>query len=236
MEEMEENILQKNGKTFRGIDVSHWNKDIDWEAVAKSGIQFAMLKCMNESNNVDKCFEANYQGCIDAGIYVGVYIYVVAVTKRAAKTAIDKLLEILQSREIKYGVWLDIEAGRLLKLPRKDLIDIVNFMLGKLHKAGYTAGVYCNYSWYQAIFKGESCLFWIARYPARDDGKLYPQSDPGVGVCWQFSSHGSVDGVSGRVDMDIAKVDISKIEVDKFSVPDKIWKRVKENIPYFKRM
>lgn len=230
---MEENTEQKNKKTYCGIDVSHWNGDIKWKTVAGSGIEFAMLKCMNESNQMDRCFEANYQGCIKSGIYVGVYIYVAATTKYMAETVIDKLLEILRNRKIKYGVWLDVEDSRLRKIDPKDLTGIVDFMLKKLNDAGYTAGVYCNYNWYQAIFKGTPYLFWIARYPIEDDGSLHPQLDPGSVACWQYSSHGTVNGISGHVDLDLAKEDISQIKIKKSSLFDIIWEWIKEIISYF---
>lgn len=218
---MNENISAKE-ENFRGIDVSHWNGIIDWECVAKNGIRFAMLKCMNESNQKEISFEHNYLECLENGIYVGVYIYVVAMTKKRAETVINALLGILKNRTIQYGVWLDVEYKGLENLPKDELLMLVDFMLERLRRAGYVAGVYCNLSWYRAIFQKKQYLFWIARYPAKDNGEIHPNLDPGIGVCWQYSSKGKVEGIAGNVDLDLAKTDISEIRVDKPSMIERI--------------
>lgn len=202
---------QENG--IYGIDVSHWNGIVDWKCVAGSGIRFAMLKCINKSNQIEKNFEYNYQECMKNNIYVGVYIYVMATTKEKAKAAIDALLNIIKNKNIQYGVWLDIEDTVLADL--KELPELIEIMLDRLHRAGYTAGVYCDFSWYNKYFKGKQYLFWIARYPAKDNGEVHPALDPGIGVCWQYSKKGNVPGIAGNVDMDLAKEDISEIEVKK---------------------
>ena len=210
-------IIEKN---IHGIDVSHWNGIVDWKYVAKSGIRFAMLKCINKSNQIEKNFEYNYQECLKNNIYVGVYIYVMATTKEKAKAAIEALLGIIKNRKIRYGVWLDVEDKVLADL--KEFHELIEFMLDKLHKAGYTAGVYCNLSWYNEYFKGKQYLFWIARYPVEDNGEVHSALDPEIGVCWQYSSKGKVPGIVGNVDMDLAKVDISKIKVKKKPLVERI--------------
>lgn len=212
--------IQRKEKNIYGIDVSHWNGIVDWKYVAESGIRFAMLKCMNKSNQIEINFENNYQECLENNIYVGVYIYVMATTKEKAKAAIEALLGILKNRRIQYGVWLDVEYRALENL--KELPELIEIMLDKLHRAGYTAGVYCNLSWYKKYFKGKQYLFWIARYPVKDNGEVHSALDPGVGVCWQYSSKGKVPGIVGNVDMDLAKVDISKIKVKKKPLIERI--------------
>lgn len=216
---MNEDMLRKE-KNIHGIDISHWNGIVDWKYVAESGIRFAMLKCMNKSNRIEINFENNYQECLENNIYVGVYIYVMATTKEKAKAAIEALLAILKNRKIRYGVWLDVEDKVLADL--KELPELIEIMLDKLYRAGYTAGVYCNLSWYNKYFKGKKYLFWIARYPVKDNGEVHPALDPGIGVCWQYSSKGKVPGIVGNVDMDLAKVDISKIKVRKKSFIERI--------------
>ncbi len=211
---------QRKDNSIYGIDISHWNGIVDWKCVAGSGVRFAMLKCINKSNQIEKNFEYNYQECLKNNIYVGVYIYVMATTKEKAKAAIDALLGILKHRKIRYGVWLDVEDKVLADL--KELPELIEIMLDKLRRAGYTAGVYCNLSWYKKYFIEKQYLFWIARYPVKDNGEVHPALDPGIGVCWQYSSKGKVPGIVGNVDMDLAKVDISKIKVKKKPLIERI--------------
>ena len=224
---------QRKETNIRGIDVSHWNGIVDWKCVAGSGVRFAMLKCMDKSNRIEINFENNYQECLKNKIYVGVYIYVMATTKEKAKAAIEALLGILKNRKIRYGVWLDVEDKVLADL--KELPELIESMLTKLHKAGYTAGIYCNLSWYNKYFKGKQYLFWIARYPVEDNGEVHSALDPGIGVCWQYSSKGKVPGIAGNVDMDLAKRDISKIKVKKESLVEKILEILRKIISGFLR-
>lgn len=220
---MQEDMLAK-AADIHGIDISHWNGTVDWERVAGSGIRFAMLKCMNKRNRIETGFENNYQECLKNHIYVGVYIYVMAKTKEQAKAAIDALLIIIKNKKIHYGVWLDIEYKGLKDISKEELLALVDFMLYRLHRAGYTAGVYCNFSWYQDFFAEKEYLFWIGRYPLHDNGEIHPSLEPEAGVCWQYSSKGKVAGIIGDVDLNLAKVDISKIREKKPSFIEKILK------------
>lgn len=203
-------------KEIYGIDVSHWNGDIDWGQAAGSGIRFAMLKCLIEgSGRFDSKFKQNYNGCIEHKIHVGVYNYVIAKNCEEAEEEADALISALKGKKITYGVWLDIEDRRLLDIPAADLISITDTMVDKLEKAGYVAGVYCKKNWYDQLFAPHktSYRFWIARCPVKDDGQVHPRLDPGVGLCWQYSSKGTVKGITGKVDLDLARTDISHIRV-----------------------
>ena len=51
---------------------------------------------------------------------------------------------------------------------------------------------------------------------------MHSALDPEIGVCWQYSSKGKVPGIVGNVDMDLAKVDISKIKVKKKPLVERI--------------
>ena len=67
-------------ETRLGIDVSFYQGDIDWQAVADSGVKFAMIRCGYRGSSegelfVDEKFEQNMQGAIDAGLDVGVYFF-----------------------------------------------------------------------------------------------------------------------------------------------------------------
>ena len=60
---------------IKGIDVSSWNGTINWKTVSDYGMGFAILRITEKGNKVDSTFEANYKGCIDNKIPVGVYKY-----------------------------------------------------------------------------------------------------------------------------------------------------------------
>ena len=222
---MDQIMDQKENEEIRGIDVSHWNGKVNWKLVAGSGIRFAMIKCINEANQFDSEFKRNYEGCMEQGIFVGVYKYVIARDQKEAEKEVAALLNALKGKKITYGVWLDIEDKRLSDIPALSMIGIVDLMIGRLKQAGYTAGVYCSKHWYDRLFAPYEAayLFWIARYPARDDGQVHPKLDPGVGVCWQYSSKGVIEGIDGKVDLNLARTDISRIKEERpMSIKQKI--------------
>ncbi len=57
----------------RGIDVSHYQGEIDWEAVAGQGIDFAYVKATEGSSHVDERFAGNMAGAREAGVFAGAY-------------------------------------------------------------------------------------------------------------------------------------------------------------------
>lgn len=72
---------------FRGIDVSHWQGDINWASVKADGINFAIIKAGGSDDGfyTDSKFETNYNEAVKAGISVGAYYFVgkkVCVSRR----------------------------------------------------------------------------------------------------------------------------------------------------------
>lgn len=62
-------------ETLRGIDVSYYQGDIDWNAVAADGISFAWVRVSHSTQFFDPQFDANWAGARAAGIHTGVYQY-----------------------------------------------------------------------------------------------------------------------------------------------------------------
>ncbi len=197
--------------TIKGIDVSSYQGSIDWAKAAADGIQFAILKVIRKDLNPDKQFENNWAGCTEAGVPVqGVYNYSYATTVEKAKSDAQKVLDILGDR--KPMVWLDIEDDTLKNLGQL-LINIINEYGAVITAAGLDFGVYTGLSFYKSYIKpypGQiDCPFWIARYPvsttmpiSADPSDSYrPAIDHDLWG-WQYSSHGSVAGISGNVDLD----------------------------------
>ena len=72
-----------------GIDVSKWNKEIDWQAVADSGVDFAIIRCGYRGSSTgalveDPYFKKNIEGAEAAGIKVGIYFFTQAVNEKEA--------------------------------------------------------------------------------------------------------------------------------------------------------
>lgn len=194
----------------KGIDVSSYQEVIDWGKVAAAGVQFAILKVIRKDLNPDKCFEANYTGCTEANISVqGVYNYSYATTVEKAKSDAAKVLEILAGR--KPMVWLDVEDNCQKGLGEA-LINIINTYGDVIRGAGLEFGVYTGLAFYNTYIKPYadklSHPFWIARYPSSKEMAITdnPADSKRPDILhllhgWQYTSEGSVPGISGNVDL-----------------------------------
>lgn len=195
-----------------GVDVSHYQRDIDWKKVAQDGKTFAILKAMYEaqSHRKDEYFEANYRGAGENGLARGVYIFIASASIKDPYEDAEALLRHLNGRKLEYGIWLDFEADVLAR-QGKAKIEELAYIYGNIFRAaGYYVGIYCNKDWYIRLISDKlkrDFEFWIARYPRNDVGEYNPQSSlrPSytVAVAWQYSSKGKVPGIAGNVDLDV---------------------------------
>lgn len=195
-----------------GLDVSHYQQNIDWGKVAESGKKFVILKAMYEaqSHRKDEFFEFNYSEAGKYGLARGVYIFIASASIKDPKGDAEALLRILGDRPLEYGIWLDFES-KALRSQGKEKIKELAYLYGAIFKeAGYYVGIYCNKDWYDNVIHPElkhNFEFWIARYPKNDVGVFNPGSslrpDYTIAVAWQYSSKGKVPGINGNVDLDV---------------------------------
>lgn len=61
------------GYSVKGVDVSHYQGEIDWEHFREQGIDFAFIKATEGSSLVDERFEENREGAKAAGLYAGAF-------------------------------------------------------------------------------------------------------------------------------------------------------------------
>ena len=197
--------MPEKGKimSVRGIDVSSYQGKPDWAKVKKSGVEFAILRILN-SKGKDTSFEHNYSGCGAAGIRRGVYRFSYALTVPQAQKEAREVIEAMAGKKPEMGVWLDLEWSRQRALGSAKVKEIAGAWMKVIRDAGYECNIYCNTDWYKNICSGLNAKYWIARYPAGDNGTMKESLRPNVGeVGWQYSSKGKVPGISGNVDMDV---------------------------------
>lgn len=241
-------MLTAGKEKMRGIDVSSYQGNIDWETVKNAGVEFAILKVIRKDLNPDKQFETNWRECMNAGIKVqGVYNYTYAITVDKAVNDATRVIQILSGR--KAMVWLDVEDTCLTHLGHT-LIDIINAYKAVIEAAECTFGVYTGLCFYESYIKPYAadinCPFWIARYPSTRTMNVQDNPDesktPAIAHTlygWQYSSAGSVPGINGNVDMDFyyeenetiapvqcEKQDLGNVDVRYAAYTDKWWPEV----------
>ena len=207
-----------------GIDVSHYQGKIDWQKVAASGKQFAIMKAMYEaqSHRIDETFEYNYREAGNAGIDRGVYIFIGSSSIEDPVADAKALLNHLKGRKLEYGIWLDLESDKVRAKGKEFIRNLCYIYAYHFTMAGYFCGIYCNRDWYLNVLHEDlkkDFDLWIARYPAGDNGSYNPASQlkpsSSYAVAWQYSSKGSVPGIPTKVDMDVDYDGITKLDLHK---------------------
>lgn len=193
-----------------GIDVSHHNGRINWEAVSKHK-SFVIMKAQYEagSHRIDETFEYNYKESGKYSLARGVYIYIARASVADPVADVKALLTKLKGRPLEYGIWLDLEDKNIEYLGRDGVERIAYIYTNLLRAAGYYVGIYCNLDWYQRLISKKlksDFDFWIARYPRDDKGVYNPTSSlkpANIAVAWQYSSKGNVPGIDTRTDLNV---------------------------------
>lgn len=206
----------------RGIDVSHWKQEIDWNAVAADDVSFVMLGTRYQGD-VDPYFRVNAEGAHAAGIQLGAYIYSYATTPEMASQEADFVLDLVKDYPISYPIAFDVEDnGTLGNLTPSQVSDIINAFCSKIEDAGYYPLVYANDNWLANKIDMSQVPYdvWVARY-----GKKPAYSDP---VMWQATSTGAISGVNGSTDIDFQFTDFSGL------IPDSLWRTIGDTTYFYK--
>lgn len=194
---------------YKGIDVSKWNSEIDWQEVKADGVEFAMLRegyGKKNPNQIDKRFKENYNGAKAAGIPVGVYHYSYADSVADAKAEAQFCLENIKGMQLEYPIAFDLEDKEQLKLNNRQRTDIVKAFCSEIEKAGYYVVLYCNLNWWNNyLIKDELKKYdlWLAQWSVAK-----PSVECGI---WQYSDCGKIDGINGNVDLNISYKDYPSI-------------------------
>lgn len=197
----------------RGIDVSKFQGDIDWNKVKKDGVEFAIIRCGYRGYETgklveDEKFEDNIRGCNEVGLDAGVYFFTEAVSEREAREEADFVIDLLKEYEVKIQlpIVIDLEQSsnpaksRTRDISQEDRTKIVIAFCERVKEAGYEPMIYGNLKSHMRmsdIYELEDYPKWFAYYRT-------PLRFPYKFDIWQYSATGSVNGIKGDVDMNIA--------------------------------
>lgn len=210
-------LVYSGGYYTRGIDVSGHKQEIDWQAVASDGIDFAIIRAGNRLYGrdgsgalcEDSWFDRNMQGAIAAGMDVGAYLFSNAITVEEALEEADLLIAKLEPYRdyVTYPVVCDWEylggnQSRAYGVDAKVITECVAAFCQRVEEAGYIPmfyfNEYCGYVKFD-LSKLTRYQFWFAQYADTPDSIYNFQM-------WQYSSEGKVAGISSDVDMNLCFV------------------------------
>lgn len=208
----ETNVRLADGASIFGIDVSKWNKEIDWKKAKQAGVEFAIIRCGYRGSKTgalveDPYFEKNIKGAQEAGVRVGVYFFTQAVSAVEAVEEASMVLTLCRDYQIAFPMYIDTEGaggnGRADGLDVDARTEVVRAFCETIENAGFTAGVYASKNWLEKKLHADSLAsyqIWLAQY-ARS--ATY-QGEYGM---WQYTSAGTVDGISTLVDFNVSYMD-----------------------------
>jgi len=198
----------KAGDYTRGIDVSSFQGEIDWQAVADSGVTFAMIRAGGRGYGEGTLYEdsraqANYEGAKAAGLKVGAYFFSQAITAQEAVEEAEYLLELTKDWELEMPVVYDWEyidiTARTGFVSKQTLTNCMLAFCDRIHEAGLQAMIYFNPDHSRDLFYIEQITeypFWLAMY---SDWMTYPYKID----MWQYTCEGTVPGIEGNVDINL---------------------------------
>lgn len=199
-----------------GVDVSAYQGEIDWRAVAESGVKFAMIRVgyrgyENGQLNLDEYAKINYRDAKAAGLQVGAYFFSQAITPEEALEEAEFLLEATKDWQIDLPVVFDWEyvddSARTAQMDRQEIMACVRAFNDRIEQAGHRPMVYFNPYHAENFLELEALAdypFWLALYSENMDFAY--QVD-----MWQYTSEGTVPGIKGPVDINLWFLD-KKVE------------------------
>lgn len=200
-------VTLPSGATGWGIDVSKWNGSIDWAKVKATGIDFVILRAGYGRGGVDERFTEYVKGCRDNGIRFGVYWYAYSWDAESAKREAENGIT---PQSIDFPVYYDLENEKDGQPAGVDDSNQYRYITGAenfaaiakaycdvIKAAGYTPGYYSNLNWNRNYLTDpyfDTIDRWYAQYNS------VPTFDKPFSM-WQHTSTGTVDGISGNVDL-----------------------------------
>lgn len=204
----------KNCQIINGIDVSKYQKDIDWSKAMDAGVDFAIIRAgyrslSSGSLNEDPYFKKNMKNSQAAGLeHVGVYMFSQAITTKEAVEEAEYVLDLVKGYKFDLPIVMDVEyaygsngIGRLNgSISKSQLTEIVEAFCERIKKAGYTPMLYTNPNFFNNKLDGPKLSseydLWLAHYTTNSSYTKYCKF-------WQYSSDGKIDGIEGRVDCNV---------------------------------
>lgn len=198
--------------SHKGIDVSKYQGNINWNSVREDGVEYAFIRAGLRGYKTgviaaDEKLEQNVKGAHAAGVKAGIYFFSQAVTEEEAVEEAEFVLEQIEPYKsmIDYPIVFDVEKvsaedGRMNQLTPEERTKVTAAFCERIAQEGFTPMIYGNLEMFGVLVDLEPLEKyekWFASYSS----ELYYPYDFKI---WQYSSTGSVKGIDGPVDMNIS--------------------------------
>lgn len=232
-------VTKETEDTTFGIDVSRYQGTVDWQKVADSDIDFAMIRVgyRTMSDGIikeDPNARYNLQEAAAAELPVGVYFFSTAVSEEEAMEEAAWVADLISQYPITYPVVYDCEGylsdeSRQYHLTAAQRTDFALAFLKTIEDCGYEGMFYSsrnemhNSARWEMERIDEDYKVWVAQYPAEPYPFTAESSYLGVHHMWQYTTEGFVPGIGQSVDMNVCYFGYDGIEPAKSrEVPEKV--------------
>lgn len=194
-------VICPDGPTVAGIDVSHWQGTIDWDAVAASDVEFAIIRVSHGTSTMDREFVRNWPEAQRVGLIRGVYQFFSASDDPVAQAdlLIDRIGGAMTPGDL--PPVLDVEGMSLDGQPRATVIANMRAWIARVReRLGVQPLIYtAKYFWQDDLGNPDFTEhpLWVAHYGVTCPDAPTPWTE---WVIWQYTSTGSVPGITGNVD------------------------------------
>lgn len=190
----------------RGVDVSHYQGDIDWETLASQGnISFAFIKATEGSSYVDDYFAFNWEQSQKTALRVGAYHFF--SFDSAGKTQAENFINTVEAFDGMLPPVIDLEFydSHASFHPEADAVraELDDLIAALEEHYGVNPVIYTSEDCYKLYLAGGygDCDIWIRNVitrPKLSDGREW--------TFWQYTNRMKLDGYSGEerfIDMNV---------------------------------
>ena len=205
-------------KVYNGMDISNYQKTIDFDAIANSNYSdFVIIRAGytgyggdGTSKYIDNSFERFYADAKARGIPVGAYWYSCANTyEKGCAEARFMYENCLKGKQFEYPIYMDIEDSHWQVNNQEGVTSAALGFRDILENLGYYVGIYAS------DISGFRDKLWLSHLTDIDKWVAKYSSNPPSYVTsygmWQYTSSGSIDGYDGRLDLDQAYLDYATL-------------------------
>lgn len=186
---------------IKGIDVSHWQGEIEWKKVKDAGTAFVFIKATEAQTFIDPMFRHYYEGAAEVGLAIGFYHFARFSNKKEAVKEAKHFIQTTKGLGVNLPYVLDLESTNAtaagdLSMAAATYLDTIESETDH-DTMLYT---YTNFAKNHLTQRLKEIPLWIAHYGVKQPGRN------GIWEKWsafQYSDKGQIDGINGYVDVDV---------------------------------
>lgn len=180
----------------RGVDVSHYQGEIDWEVLGQQNIEFAYIKATEGSSHVDEKFSQNWSESLKSGLAVGAYHFF--SFDSSGGDQLTHFIQSLPARDHMLPPAVDVEfyGDKQAYPPDPDQVETELRVLleGLREQYGLTPVIYATEESWNLYIRDRFSEYplWIRNV------KTGPQTGEEPWLIWQYTNRKRLGGYEGE--------------------------------------